>query len=151
MAQAAKDLLAQKSTTSLPEALRHLIRAESCERQIRSIQNRTKIAKFPHHKDFATFDFETTPLEQLRIKQLATGQFTQTAQKLILVGGICAGKTHIAIALGTAMIERGQKIRFFNTVNLINALIKEDKEGNKGNSGRLQRQLLAADCVIMDE
>lgn len=148
MAQAASDLLAQKSPPSLPEALRSLIRAEACDRETRSIRSRMQIAKFPHHKDFATFDFTVTPVERAQVEQLATGQFTVAAHNLILIGGTGTGKTHIATALGTAMIENGKKVRFFNAVNLINALIKEDKEGR---TGRLQKQLMAADCVIMDE
>lgn len=58
------------------------------------------------------------------------------------------GKTHIATALGVAMIGNGKKVRFFNTVNLINTLIKEDKEDK---TGQLQKQLMGADCVILDE
>ena len=46
------------------------------------------------------------------------------------------------------MIQHGFKVRFFNVVNLINALIAEDRDGN---TGRLQRQLMASDCVILDE
>ena len=42
MADAAKDLLASKAQTSVPEALRQLIRAECCDRQSRAIQNRMK-------------------------------------------------------------------------------------------------------------
>ena len=56
MADAAKDLLAAKSTTSLPEALRQLIQAERCERDVRAIHNRMRTARFPHHRDFASFD-----------------------------------------------------------------------------------------------
>ena len=50
MAEAAKDLIAAKSTTSLPEALRQLIQAERCERDVRSVQNRMRAARFPHTK-----------------------------------------------------------------------------------------------------
>ena len=148
MAEAAKDLLAQKTSTSLPEALRQLVSSERAERKIRSIQNRMRTARFPHHKDFAGFDYTATPVEPQKIQQLVTGEFTQNAQNLILVGGAGTGKTHIATALGTSLIQGGKKVRFFNTVDLINTLIKEDKEGK---SGRLQKQLQAADCVIMDE
>ena len=42
MAQAAKDLLAQKSPASLPEILRALVGAEQCEREVRAIQYRMK-------------------------------------------------------------------------------------------------------------
>ena len=47
MAQAAKDLLAQKSPASLPEILRALVGAEQCEREVRAIQYRMKKARFP--------------------------------------------------------------------------------------------------------
>ena len=91
---------------------------------------------------------EATPINQTRIEQLAIGEFTHQAHNLILIGGTGTGKTHTAIALGTAMIQHGFKVRFFNVVNLINALIAEDRDGN---TGRLQRQLMASDCVILDE
>lgn len=148
MATAAKDILTRKTPLSLPEVLRQLIDAERCEREIRSVHNRMRAARFPHHKDFASFDFDVTPVEKPQISQLATGQFTTGAHNLILVGGTGTGKTHIATALGVAMIENGKKVRFFNTVNLINILIKEDKEGK---TGQLQKQLIGADCVILDE
>ncbi len=68
--------------------------------------------------------------------------------RLAGIGGAGTGKTHIATALGTALIQNGQKVSFFNAVDLINALIKEDKENR---TGRLQKQLTSADCVIIDE
>lgn len=107
-----------------------------------------RLARFPHHKDFASFDYTATPVEQQAIQYLVTGEFTQKAQNLILVGGAGTGKTHIATALGTSLVQGGKKVRFFNTVDLINSLIREDKDGK---SGRLQKQLMAADCVTMDE
>jgi len=53
-----------------------------------------------------------------------------------------------AIALGTALVNQGKKARFHNAVDLINALIKEQVEGN---AGKIIRQLSALDCVIIDE
>jgi len=38
------------------------------------------------------------------------------------------GKTHTAIALEVELKQRGTKRRFFNAVDLINALIKEQTE-----------------------
>jgi len=118
MAGAARDLLAAKAQTSLPEALRQLIQAEQCERDVRAIQNRMKSAKFPHHRDFASFDYSQTPVHKTRIDQLCTGQFVQERHNLILIGGTGTGKTHIATALGTELIQRGHKIRFFDCVIL---------------------------------
>lgn len=64
------------------------------------------------------------------------------------MGGTGTGKTHIAIALGTALINNCKKARFFNAVDLINALIKEQADDN---AGKIIRQLSALDCVIIDE
>jgi len=148
MAQAAKELLAQKTSSSVPETLRHLIRAEICARDIRTIENRMRLARFPHHKDFASFDYDITPVDPLRIEPLATGDFTSDAHNIILVGGTGTGKTHIAIALGTSLIRNHKKVRFFNTLDLINSLIREETSGR---AGQIIKTLESADCLIMDE
>jgi len=87
MAGCAHDLLAARTPLSLTTALKQLIEAETVERRVRSIQYQMRIARFPHHKDFATFDYGASAVKQTEIKQLCTGQFTQDAHNLILVGG----------------------------------------------------------------
>lgn len=148
MAEAAGELLGAKAQTNFPEALRQLIVSERCDRKVRSIQNRMRLARFPHHRDFASFDMSMTPLRKEQIDHLCTGQFVEEKHNLILVGGTGTGKTHIATALGTHLIEQGRKLRFFDCVDLINLLIREEGEGK---AGRLEKQLVTADCVIMDE
>ena len=148
MAACAHDLLSARKPPSLTTAVKQLIDAETVERRVRSIQYQMRIAKFPHHKDFATFDYSAAAVTQPQIEPFCTGQFTEEAHNLILVGGTGTGKTHIAIALGTTLINNGKKARFFNAVDLINALIKEQAEGN---AGKIIRQLSALDCVIIDE
>ncbi|PCI51782.1 MAG: ATPase [Alphaproteobacteria bacterium] len=148
MAGCAQDLLAARTPPNLITALKQLIEAEVTERRVRSIHYQMRIARFPHHKDFATFDYGLSAVKQTEIQQLCTGQFTKDAHNLILVGGTGTGKTHIAIALGTSLITQGKKVRFHNAVDLINALIKEQAEGN---TGKLIRQLSQTDCVIIDE
>ena len=106
------------------------------------------MAKFPHHKDFATFEYKSSAIEKTMIRSLCTGQFVQDAHNLILVGGTGTGKTHTAIALGTELVQGGKKVRFYNAVDLINTLIKEQAEGRQGS---LVRRLQLVDCVIMDE
>jgi len=148
MAQSAQDLLAKRTQPSLTTALKQLIEAETVERRVRSIAYQMRIARFPHHKDFATFDYGASPVKKADIEQLCTGQFMENAHNLILVGGTGTGKTHIAIALAAALIAKGKKARFHNAVDLINALIREQGEGK---TGKLVRQLSLTDCVIIDE
>ena len=148
MAACAHDLLSARKPPDLTTAIKQLINAEIVERRVRSIQYQMRSAKFPHHKDFATFDYNAATVTQTQIEPLCSGEFTEKAHNLILVGGTGTGKTHIAIALGTTLINNGKKARFFNAVDLINALIKEQAEGN---AGKIIRQLSALDCVIIDE
>lgn len=153
MAQSAQELLASRThangtSANLSTILKHLIEAETVERRVRSIQHQMKTAKFPHHKDFATFDNAASPVKKGEITQLATGAFTDEAHNLILVGGAGTGKTHISIALGTNLIQQGKKVRFHNAVDLINALIREQAEGN---AGKITKQLSQVDCLIIDE
>ena len=65
-----------------------------------------------------------------------------------MVGGTGTGKTHAAIALGTELIEHKKKVRFYNAVDLINLLIKEQSDTKQGH---LVRKLQYVDCVIIDE
>jgi len=148
MAQSAQDLLSARTPPNLVTALKQLIEAETTERRVRSIAYQMRIARFPHHKDFATFDYGASAVKRSEIEQLCAGQFTSDAHNLILVGGTGTGKTHIAIALGTALINQGKKARFHNAVDLINALIREQAEGN---TGKIIRQLSQSHCVIIDE
>src|SRR3954451_15646696 len=59
------------------------------------------------------------------------------------------GKTHIATALGVQAVEHHRKkVRFFATVDLVNAL-EQEKALNK--AGQLAERLLRLDLVILDE
>ena len=61
MAGCAHDLLASRTPPNLTTALKQLIEAETVERRVRSIEYQMRVARFPHHKDFATFDYADIP------------------------------------------------------------------------------------------
>lgn len=67
----------------------------------------------------------------------------------MLIGGPGTGKTHIATALGVQAVEpHRKKVRFFATVDLVNAL-EQEKAINK--AGQLAERLLRLDLIILDE
>lgn len=77
MAGCAQDLLAARTPPNLITALKQLIEAEVTERRVRSIHYQMRIARFPHHKAFATFDYGLSAVKQADIQQLCTGQFNK--------------------------------------------------------------------------
>jgi DNA replication protein DnaC len=133
----------------MPEVwLDRLIAAEQADRQARSLSYQLKAARFPHHRDLILFNWEESPLSKARIEQLATANFMDQANNLILVGGTGTGKTHLATAVAVSAIHHGKRIRFYNAVDLVNQLEKEKQLGKAGN---LAKQLIRMDAVILDE
>ena len=87
MAQCTTELLAQKKPPTWQTALQRLIDTEKVEREVRSVRYQTRAARFPHHKDFATFDYQASAVTQEVLELLLTGTFTEQANNLILIGG----------------------------------------------------------------
>ena len=129
--------------------IEHLLQAEHAQRAFASVRHQMKAAKFPLHRDLAGFDFEASKVDQKLVKQLSTLDFTDTAQNAVLIGGPGTGKTHLATAIGVAGIAaKGKRVRFYSTVDLVNELEREKREGK---AGRIALALMRLDVVILDE
>ena len=152
MAGAWVDLIEQGRNAGLDASrwlLEHLLQAESTDRATRSVSHQMTSAKFPVHRDLTGFDFEVSPVDRALNHTLADMSFTEAAHNAVLVGGPGTGKTHLATAIGVAGITRhGKRVRFYSTVDLVNAL---EQEKAQGNAGRIAMSLLRMDLVILDE
>ena len=127
----------------------HLLQAETTDRAMRSVSHQMNAAKFPVHRDLAGFDFEASKVDRRLIHQLADATFTEAAHNAVLVGGPGTGKTHLATAIGVAGIVRhGKRVRFYSTVDLVNAL---EQEKAQGKAGRIALGLQRMDLIILDE
>ena len=105
-------------------------------------------AKLPLAKEIATFDFTATPVNEGLVRELADGGFLASQRNAVLVGGTGTGKTHLAIAIGRACVRNGARVRFYNTVDLVNRL---EAEARAGKPGRIAEHLSRLDLVILDE
>jgi DNA replication protein DnaC len=129
--------------------IEHMLKAEASDRTTRSVSHQLSAARFPVHRDLAGFDFEVSPVDRKLVKQLASCEFTAAAHNAVLVGGPGTGKSHLVTAIGVAGItEHGKRVRFYSTVDLVNALEREKAEGK---AGRIAGSLLRMDLVVLDE
>lgn len=154
MASAWDDLVAQgeDGVGSSKWLIEHLLQAEHTDRGMRAISHQLKVARFPIHRDLAGFDFtcdSAKDIDEDQIRKLATLKFVDTAQNVVFIGGPGTGKSHLATALGIAGItQRCLRVRFYCTVDLVNAL---EAEKAQGKAGRIAQSLLRMDLVILDE
>ena len=125
-----------------------LIRAERTYRQARSISYRIGAAKFPVLKDLSRFTFGGTVIDEALVRELATGAFLDARRNAIFIGGTGTGKTHLCIAVASAVIRAKARGRFYNLVDLVNQL---EQEKTAGRSGRLAEKLLRYDLIAIDE
>ncbi|WP_298207377.1 IS21-like element helper ATPase IstB [Novosphingobium sp.] len=151
MAQAVSDLIAQGAPAfeAAVPILSQLLKAEMAEREVRSINYQIKAARFPAYKDLAGFDFAASEANEALVRQLHAGTFIDGADNVVLIGGPGTGKSHLATALGVQAVEHHRRrVRFFSTVDLVNAL-EQEKAANR--AGQLADRLLRLDLVILDE
>lgn len=152
MAQAYGELLEQGGIAAMQAShwlIEHLLQAEHTYQAMRTIAYQMHTARFPIHRDLASFDFASAKVDEAIIQQLATLAFTDTAHNVVLVGGTGTGKTHLATALGVRAIQQyGKRVRFYSTVELVNTL---ELEKAAGKQGRLAYTLMRMDLVILDE
>jgi len=152
MAAAWTDLVDQGTVASLDSSrwlIEHLLQAETTNRALRSVSYQMSAAKFPAHRDLAGFDFTASKVDRALVEQLADLSFADVAHNAVFIGGPGNGKTHLATAIGVAGITgHGKRVRFYSTVDLVNALEREKTEGK---AGRIALNLMRMDLVILDE
>jgi DNA replication protein DnaC len=127
--------LAAKRRHSAERVVGELLAAQLADVQSRATAYRMGNAKFPVMKALGEFDFAASPVNAALVRALHRDDFLSDSRNAVLIGGTGSGKTHLAIAIGANCVrEREARVRFFNTVDLVNQL---EADGRAGKAGRL--------------
>ena len=97
---------------------------EIVERDRRRLERHLLEARLPPGKTLDGFEFEAVPvISKAHVMALCAGDgWISNGANLILLGGPGGGKTHLASAIGLALIENGWRVLFARTSDLVQKL-----------------------------
>ncbi len=97
---------------------------ELAERDRRRIERHLNEARLPPGKTLDSFDFDAVPtVSKARIMAIAAGDaWLASGANLLLFGPPGGGKSHLAAAIGFALVENGAKVLFARTTDLVQKL-----------------------------
>lgn len=142
-------LKAAKAGLTHEAFLYDLVQCECVQRDERRIARLLHRSELPREKTFATLALLHFPLGvRQQIERLQSGAFVADAVNVIAVGRPGTGKSHLAAALGHALILVGESVLWTTTANLVQRLLAAKRDL------RLPQELARLDrfaCLILDD
>jgi DNA replication protein DnaC len=141
--RAAKDKLTHEAF------LYQMVAAEIEGRSQRRTERLRRQSGLPHDKTFHTlkvgrFDAAT----RAQIERLKSGAFLDEAINVVAVGKPGCGKTHLACALGEALIEQGRTVLFCSAYQLVQDLLAAKRDLRLP---KTMEKLARFDCIVIDD
>ncbi len=101
-----------------------LLEHEMAERDRRRIERHLAEAKLLPGKTLANFDFAAVPMiSKAQVSALCAGDgWLRNGANLILIGPPGGGKSHLSSAIGLALLEKGWRVFFARTSDLVQRL-----------------------------
>lgn len=122
---------------------------EASARGQRRVDRLRKAAKLPPAKTFDTLDRARVPRHVLlKAQDLARGSFLDDAGNVLFFGIPGVGKSHLACALGHALVDQGRSVLFTPTYQLVQSLLVARRDLTLP---RALRSLDVFDAIILDD
>jgi DNA replication protein DnaC len=131
------------------ECLEQLLTEELLARQENQLRRKLKAAGFPYLATIDPFDCSRRPeLKRAVLIRFFDRSFITKACSLVLIGPSGLGKTHLAVALGTKMVQWGYRVRFVGAHQLANAVVAAATRAERAG---LIGSLITCELLILDE
>ena len=139
--------IAQIKQTSGLELMQQFLETEIAYRETRSLNYRLDVAKLPQLKSLDNFDCYENPIQQTDLDDLLKCEFITNQSNVLLIGGTGTGKTHIALAIAYAALQKLHRVKFYLFADLARHLLKAKEHRYEASLiARLQRfELLIID------
>ena len=104
--------------------LASLVEHELAERVTRRIERHRLESRLPPEKTLATFGFAAIPkVRKAHVLALAAGDsWLEKGANILVFGPPGVGKSHLAAAIGHALVDNGYRVLFSRTVDLVQRL-----------------------------
>jgi DNA replication protein DnaC len=118
---------------------------ELAERANRRIERHLAEAHLPPGKTLDSFTFEAVPMiSKAQVMAMAAGDsWLAKGATVLMFGPPGGGKSHLAAAIGLALIENGWRVLFTRTTDLVQKLLASRREDYPANSPICLRSLSA--------
>jgi DNA replication protein DnaC len=131
------------------EFLDELLAEELLGRHENQIRRRLAQAHFPYPATLEQFDWQARPeLKRAVMMRYFDSAFVEKAGALILIGASGLGKTHLAIAIGTRMVQLGYSVRFVTAQQLANQV---QAAASRTAVSAILEPLVRCQLLILDE
>ncbi len=129
--------------------LLQLLEAEVHGRRDSTSNRRLREARFPDVKTLDQVDWDSLKgVSRPKIMELASCDYVERGDDVVLAGPIGTGKTMLAIALGVEAARHRKRVLFIRAADLVRDLIEARDERQLGN---MQRRFRSVDLLICDE
>ena len=131
------------------EFLYRLLHDEVERRDGKQLERRLARANFEHEKTMEDFDFHFNPgVPRAKVVDLATCQFVDRHEVVLLVGATGVGKSHLAQALGHRAVRRGHNV-LYTGANALFAQLRAAR--GDGSFDRRMLKYTSPDLLIIDD
>lgn len=139
----------QTGKLALEEGLALLLQAESDSRFELQFERLKKNAAFRYQASIEEINMDpSTGIDKIQLMDLATGQYIERAEPIIIVGATGCRKSFMASALGLRACAQGKKVAYFSMQKL---LLRTKMARLDGSIHKLLMKLSKVELLIMDD